>query len=311
MKRHISLILLVLLCLTPVSVRYWIQETYGAECGLACRATTWYTEESFTSFEPAQAGCSEYSYTCSDDTVGQLARANLAVLGASSGAAAASTFCASATTTTNGTVGRVCEDMESTTACYSGGNEYCRNTWTIAESPDFNTATHLDGSHSVELNNTSAPEKIILDTGAVSDTLSLFFKVKFVALPASGARIFADISTPTSARCSIETQSDGSITTYSNTSGRSTAAVTKVSAGNTYYFWLDYSKNSGAGDGVCTACFSANTTKGTGNNCAALSTHADTTQVDTVKLGNGYSTQYNVTVVDDIFVDTDVIGDNP
>lgn len=88
MNRRISLILLVLLCLTPVSVRYWIQQVYGAECGVACKATTWSIEESFTSFEPAQAGCSEYSYTCSDDTVGQLARANLAVLGASSGAGA-------------------------------------------------------------------------------------------------------------------------------------------------------------------------------------------------------------------------------
>lgn len=63
MKRHISLILLILLCLTPVSVPYWIQQAYGAEC--------------------AEEACSD---------VGQLARMSPAVLGASSGAAVACTW---------------------------------------------------------------------------------------------------------------------------------------------------------------------------------------------------------------------------
>lgn len=58
MKRTISTLLLVLLCLTPITTRYWIQETYGAEC-----------EDS-----------------CSDPV--QLARMSPAILGASSGAVA-------------------------------------------------------------------------------------------------------------------------------------------------------------------------------------------------------------------------------
>lgn len=36
MKRTISTLLLVLLCLTPITTRYWIQETYGAECEDSC-----------------------------------------------------------------------------------------------------------------------------------------------------------------------------------------------------------------------------------------------------------------------------------
>lgn len=66
MKRTISTLLLVLLCLTPITTRYWIQETYGAEC-----------EDS-----------------CSDPV--QLARMSPAILGASSATASTPTYFGSA-----------------------------------------------------------------------------------------------------------------------------------------------------------------------------------------------------------------------
>lgn len=236
---------------------------------------------------------------------------------AGGGVEAPTTFCYDATHTTanSGTAVRLCEDMESSTSCFTGGDSYCRVTWTISGAPD-DTATAVDGTHSIAIDGASAAtEYIEYDTGAVSTTLGAFAKIKIVALPTTSGHIrqFIGIG-DTSPRVYAELNNNGTVTIYG--SSRATATSQAVTAGNTYYFWIWYDDSSGSNDGIAYVCFSTTNTRPADPStatdyCSYQTGHNVTNDVDRARFTNGYSTTFNSYIIDNIVVSTSEIGSNP
>lgn len=248
---------------------------------------------------------------------GQVSTSGVSLSGCSSGgasAAAPSTFCASATATQSTSGGILCEDFEGNQTCVAEGATNCRVTWITAESPDyaFTGTGKVDGTYSIELNNTSAAESSRYDWGnATGDARWGYFKAYIVALPASGARSIVQWTT-TGARIEYQINTDGTIRALHGAASDKSAL--SISAGNTYYFWF-YGKaeTAATNDGEAYFCFSSTTTKPNPatdtDYCAIVTTGTSEGTYDSIRFTNGFSTTYNVVIIDNIFIDDqDITG---
>jgi hypothetical protein len=224
-------------------------------------------------------------------------------------AAPPSTFCADATTTSNGLSGRLCEDFQGSSPCFTGGNNYCRNTWTASGTID-------DSAHKFVIDGAGAAvEQASIDTGDTSTTFGIFAKIKILALPTTGTNVrkFMAVGTPVH-KAYCELYGDGRFTEYA---GSRVAAVSTLTAGETYYFWEYYQAASASpgDDGIHYVCMSTSPTRpadpSASADCAYTSSHNEASLVDYPVFTNGYSTTFNSFEVLEVFASTSEIGSNP
>ncbi len=201
-----------------------------------------------------------------------------------------------------------CEDMEGSTNCITGSLPYCRNTWTPTGTPTFNAAG-MDGTYSLNINNTSEAQAIS-KTVTTSGSYYTFYKVRIEEIPASSNKVLSAFMSSGTAKGFVSLTTTGKFIVYSGTQNATT--VNGVTKGSTYYVWHGYTKESseGANDGTAYVCFSTTTTKGTGDNCATVTTGDEVSTITTVRFGAASINQVNLTY-DRIRVNTSDFGNDP
>lgn len=213
-------------------------------------------------------------------------------------AASESAFCSSATTTANGTVGNICEDLRGTGDCLyyvEPDGETCRRQWIDTGGPD-------SSGNKFTISNTGAVEYVRIDIGDPVAALSVFSKIKILALPAASNKYLIRLQNGWSDYAIARLSSDGTLSLLSSTSA---SIVNKLSLNGTYYIWMRY-----VSGGTTELCWSETLTKGTGDNCATVTGEVGT--VDWVTYTNTWTSTMNHSFeLNNILIDTDAIGDNP
>lgn len=251
--------------------------------------------------------------------------ARMGVVSMGAGVAAASAFCASATSTPNAT-GVICEDFEGSTQCISGYSSNCRAAWnaSVNGTPDFDYGTAIDGTYSLNApayTNAASISTSRTFTESAGATYYGYFKVKLVNIPAvatskifvqvkgngagtlAGSITLKNISSAVHITC---TAAGGTV------SSDSTATVTE---GETYNFWWKFipENPNGSGNAEFHCAFSTTTTKPSDPSDNYVKSVNGTTEyaVDTFQAEVEYSSggQCSDVVIDNIFIDdADITG---
>jgi hypothetical protein len=254
----------------------------------------------------------------------EVARMNPYILGGGV-AAAASTFCSSATATTGGINGLICEDFNGSASCADTYTSNCRNTWTVvAGTPNFEYATSpapLEGTKSLLLDAlTDEADTWIYKpfTWTTGQTHWLYIVINNRNLPTgSGAAMFAKITENNGAGCAYFGYSKDGLGTYLYVgAGGGTPANTvgTISSGHTYHVWMSYTVGTGA-NSTATIAFSENGTKPTsGDNYAECTngTWTDTpTRLYLMGKWDTNSTYSSEPIIDKVILDDASIGNSP
>lgn len=247
----------------------------------------------------------------------EVARMNPYILGGGV-AAAASTFCSSATATAS-TTGVLCEDFEGSTECASTYSSNCRAAWSVGlGTPDFDYATPIAGTYSLNLPAYTNAAAIGLHrnwTYNSSTTYYGYMKIKAVNIPAvSTSQMLFSLKESSSNRCYVLWKNNGSAVVWAVAAGSGTGAETvdTVSEGSTYNLWFKFVPGSGS-NAECHIAVSTTTTKPSdpSNGYAKSTDGTATSSIDNIFLEPSYSSvgQCNDLVVDDIFIDdADITG---
>lgn len=242
-----------------------------------------------------------------------LARLNMATVGAAVSASAVTGHCDNGTTDGSGNTVLKCEDFDGATECLSGFSSNCRSAWTNSGGDGtltFNyTTTKLEGNYSAAfINNMSAWFAI---TGTHELWFYFIFKPQTVAIGGYNSKAFVTLlnsSQDTMAYYSISNPANDGVYKWNLYDGNTADSTATVTAGTTYYVW-GYYHGVGSGSSVLTLWVSTTTTK-PGTATVTMTNGTSYADIAYVTFGS-VATQMPLNIFDHIRVSNAEIGSDP
>jgi len=243
------------------------------------------------------------------------------------------TFCASATNTTSGLTGVFCGDLQGNVACNTGDAEVCRAGWTgtTTGTPDFDySGPNAIAGNSLALSSCANSEDQGDGRTFTEGTTAEFywyFAQNIVTAPSLNTAS-ADIFEVRTSNCGSAWgnvyvyNSAGTLYFRAKLDGAAVNSGASITTG-IYHFWLHTVRGSGA-DAALYLMFNTSATRPTDwttcgpggaghNNCIRIEGGTSTGYPDCVRPVANYTSATNCvdTVVDNLFVSSTEIGDNP